>query len=204
MTAAFPHPRTPLRTRPTVTVRRRVRPRPTVDLTRLTRYRGGTYSHTVDTIVFSRRHHRAHRPDPAQSQRRGVLPGLHRGLAHQAVALPGRHLVGGAEPAGPRPRGRSRLDPAELLSRLRNRRTEPPTAGGGPSARTRPTSASTRRSPRHRPRSGTSPTVWSSTTAPSMCRHGSPALPAPLSPNSTMHANCPATPSISLPTGRRR
>ncbi len=36
-----------------MTVRRRVRPRPTVDLTRLTRYRGGTYSHTVDHIVFS-------------------------------------------------------------------------------------------------------------------------------------------------------
>jgi len=30
-----------------------VQPRPTVDLTRLARYRGGTYSHTVDTIVFS-------------------------------------------------------------------------------------------------------------------------------------------------------
>ncbi len=37
---------------PSVTVRRRVRPRPTVDLTRLTRYRGGTYSATVDTITF--------------------------------------------------------------------------------------------------------------------------------------------------------
>jgi TQXA domain-containing protein len=53
MTAAFPQLRTPLRTQPAVTVRRRVRPRPTVDLTRMTRYRGGTYSHTVDRIVFS-------------------------------------------------------------------------------------------------------------------------------------------------------
>ncbi|MGB3485705.1 MAG: thioester domain-containing protein [Mycobacterium sp.] len=43
----------PVRTRPVVTVRRRVRPRPVVDVTRLTRYRGGTYSHTVDTVVFS-------------------------------------------------------------------------------------------------------------------------------------------------------
>lgn len=39
--------------RPTVTVSRRVRPRPTVDLSRLTRYRGGTYSHTVEQIVFT-------------------------------------------------------------------------------------------------------------------------------------------------------
>jgi TQXA domain-containing protein len=37
---------------PSVTVRRRVRPRPAVDLTRMTRYRGGTYSATVDTIAF--------------------------------------------------------------------------------------------------------------------------------------------------------
>ena len=55
MTAAV-SPITPLltpRTVPTVTVRRRVRPRPTFELDRLTRYRGGTYSHTVDTIVFT-------------------------------------------------------------------------------------------------------------------------------------------------------
>jgi TQXA domain-containing protein len=43
----------PSRTRPAVTVRRRVHARPRVDLARLTRYRGGTYSHTVDTIVFT-------------------------------------------------------------------------------------------------------------------------------------------------------
>ena len=36
-----------------ITVRRRVQPRPAVDLSRLTRYRGGTYSHTVETIVFT-------------------------------------------------------------------------------------------------------------------------------------------------------
>ncbi len=52
MTAAVSPIRAPLRAAPTVTVRRRVQPRPTVDLTRLARYRGGTYSHTVDKIVF--------------------------------------------------------------------------------------------------------------------------------------------------------
>jgi TQXA domain-containing protein len=35
-----------------VAVRRRIRPAPSLDLSRMTRYRGGTYSHTVDTIVF--------------------------------------------------------------------------------------------------------------------------------------------------------
>lgn len=42
-----------LHTRPAATVRRQVRPRPLVDLARLTRYRGGTYSHTVEKIVFT-------------------------------------------------------------------------------------------------------------------------------------------------------
>lgn len=37
---------------PRVAVEGRVRPAPAVDLSRMTRYRGGTYSHTVDTIVF--------------------------------------------------------------------------------------------------------------------------------------------------------
>ncbi|OBK22732.1 TQXA domain-containing protein [Mycobacterium asiaticum] len=36
-----------------VTTRRRVRVRPAIELTRMTRYRGGTYSHTVDKIVFA-------------------------------------------------------------------------------------------------------------------------------------------------------
>src|SRR6476620_9047277 len=53
MTTAFPQVRSPLHRQPTVTVRRRVRPRPAVDLSRLTRYRGGTYSHTVETIRFT-------------------------------------------------------------------------------------------------------------------------------------------------------
>jgi len=36
-----------------VAVERRIQPAPSVDVTRMTRYRGGTYSHTVDTIVFA-------------------------------------------------------------------------------------------------------------------------------------------------------
>ena len=36
-----------------VATRRRILVRPTTELTRMTRYRGGTYSHTVDTIVFT-------------------------------------------------------------------------------------------------------------------------------------------------------
>lgn len=36
-----------------VATRKRVRVRPAVEPTRMTRYRGGTYSHTVDRIVFS-------------------------------------------------------------------------------------------------------------------------------------------------------
>ncbi len=47
----LPAPR--LYAHPSVTVRRQVRSRPLVDLSRLTRYRGGTYSHTVEKIVFT-------------------------------------------------------------------------------------------------------------------------------------------------------
>jgi len=36
-----------------VETRRRILVRPATDVTRMTRYRGGTYSHTVDTIVFA-------------------------------------------------------------------------------------------------------------------------------------------------------
>lgn len=36
-----------------ITVSRRMQPTPSVDLSRMTRYRGGTYSSTVDTIVFT-------------------------------------------------------------------------------------------------------------------------------------------------------
>ena len=36
-----------------VATRRRVQVRPATELTRMTRYRGGTYSHTVDRIVFT-------------------------------------------------------------------------------------------------------------------------------------------------------
>lgn len=40
-------------TQTTVTVRRSVQPRPIVDIDRMTRYHGGTYSHTVDRVVFA-------------------------------------------------------------------------------------------------------------------------------------------------------
>lgn len=42
----------PLPRRAAVSVRRRVQPRPAADITRMIRYRGGTYSHTVDTVTF--------------------------------------------------------------------------------------------------------------------------------------------------------
>ncbi|MEI7915039.1 MAG: thioester domain-containing protein [Mycobacteriaceae bacterium] len=43
----------PVPTRAAVGVDRRILPAPLVDLSRMTHYRGGTYSHTVDTIVFA-------------------------------------------------------------------------------------------------------------------------------------------------------
>ncbi|MGO9692889.1 MAG: TQXA domain-containing protein, partial [Mycobacterium sp.] len=36
-----------------VATRQRILVRPVTEVTRMTRYRGGTYSHTVDTIVFA-------------------------------------------------------------------------------------------------------------------------------------------------------
>src|SRR3954471_23600037 len=36
-----------------VAVARRTHPAPSANLSRMTRYRGGTYSHTVDTVVFT-------------------------------------------------------------------------------------------------------------------------------------------------------
>ena len=43
----------PSRAMAPVATRRRVLVRPATELTRMTRYRGGTYSHTVDRIVFA-------------------------------------------------------------------------------------------------------------------------------------------------------
>ena len=71
-----------------------------------------------------RRNRRAHGPDPAQSERRGVLAGLRRGLADAAVALPGGGVVGRAAPAHPGARGRGRVDPGQFLSDRRHRRAE--------------------------------------------------------------------------------
>jgi TQXA domain-containing protein len=45
--------RTSARVRSGVVSRRRIHPRPSAELSQLTRYRGGTYSHTVDTIVLA-------------------------------------------------------------------------------------------------------------------------------------------------------
>lgn len=42
----------PAPTRQRIAVHRRIQPAPSADLSRMTHYRGGTYSHTVDTIVF--------------------------------------------------------------------------------------------------------------------------------------------------------
>lgn len=36
-----------------IAIHRRIQPMPTINLTRMTHYRGGTYSHTVDTITFA-------------------------------------------------------------------------------------------------------------------------------------------------------
>jgi TQXA domain-containing protein len=48
---AVAHP--PATVRRLVVSRRRIHPRPVADLLAMTRYRGGTYSHTIDTIVFA-------------------------------------------------------------------------------------------------------------------------------------------------------
>ena len=43
----------PSRSRPQVATRQHIRIRPATELSRMTRYRGGTYSHTVDSVVFA-------------------------------------------------------------------------------------------------------------------------------------------------------
>jgi TQXA domain-containing protein len=53
VTAPAPSVRPPAQARAGVVSRRRIHPRPAAELCQLTRYRGGTYSHTVDTIVFT-------------------------------------------------------------------------------------------------------------------------------------------------------
>jgi TQXA domain-containing protein len=53
ITAPAPSSRLPLPATTAVVSRRRIHPRPAAELCQLTRYRGGTYSHTVDTIVFA-------------------------------------------------------------------------------------------------------------------------------------------------------
>ena len=147
MTTAFPQVRSPLHRQPTVTVRRRVRPRPAVDLSRLTRYRGGTYSHTVDTIVFT----------DGTSARTDLIrlnPNVEAySLDFTGVAptRPSRYRV---ETWSAVPNLRARAYEVEVDWILRNsfpqpadRRAQPPAAGGRLLRWARPTSASMRRSP---------------------------------------------------------
>ena len=72
-----------------VATRRRVLARPATELPRMTRYRGGTYSHTVDTIVFA--DGTTARTDLIRlnPNLRRLLPGLHR---HRAT--PSRRATG--------------------------------------------------------------------------------------------------------------
>lgn len=111
-----------------VVVRRRIQPRPAIELSRLTRYHGGTYSHTVDRIAstdgtFARTD--LIRLNPGVE---AYSLGLHRRRAAAAVALRRGVLCRPAECAGPLVRGGDRLDPAELLPDVARRGTEPTTA----------------------------------------------------------------------------
>ena len=95
-------------------MRRRVTPTAHRRPARLTRYRGGTYSATVDTVTFV--DGSTARTDLIRLTRVSTRTRwTSRGVADTSVALPDGHLVGGAEPAGARVRGRGRLDPAQLV-----------------------------------------------------------------------------------------
>ena len=126
----------------------------------MTRYRGGTYSHTVDTIVFTD-------GSRARTDLIRLNPNLHAySLDFTGIAPhhPSRYRLGTWSAL---PHLRTRGYEAEVdwilrhsfpmrstaeLSRAAARR--PATRSG------RPTSANTKRSRRPRPRSGTSPTAW--------------------------------------------
>ena len=60
-------------------------------ITRMTRYRGGTYSHTVDTIVFTDGTSARAPTSSGSTQRRGLLARLRRRRAR-----PGRRTIGSA------------------------------------------------------------------------------------------------------------
>ena len=116
------------RRRVPLAVRRRERPIG-VELARLTRYRGGTYSHTVDTVVFT--DGTAARTDLIRLNPNVEAYSLDFGgvCADAAVALPGGDLVGRAATCAPgrtRPRSTGSwrnsfptVGTAELSRRLR-------------------------------------------------------------------------------------
>ena len=138
-----------------VSVRRHVRARD-VDIARMTRYRGGTYSHTVDTVVFTDGSkartdlirlnpnieaysldftgHAPTKPAHYRAATWSAVPNL-RTRAHEAEV---DWILRNSFPA---------LRPAELSRRLRAPATRSAQA----------TSPTMRPSPRRRPRSGTSP-----------------------------------------------
>ena len=102
-----------------VATRGRTLVRPATEFTQMTRYRGGTYSHTVDTIVFidgSTARTDLIRVNP---NLHGLLPGFHRHRARPSVALSPGLLVRAAASiflwARPRLRSRGGLDSAALL-----------------------------------------------------------------------------------------
>jgi TQXA domain-containing protein len=95
----------PSRARAGVVSRRRIHPRPVAELSRLTRYRGGTYSHTVDTIVFA-----------DGSSARTDLIRLNPNI--EAYSLD----FGGLAPAGP---SRYRVEAWSAVPNLRARAVEP-------------------------------------------------------------------------------
>ena len=166
MTAAITAPSVPLPARAGVTVRRRVRPRPAVDINRMTRYRGGTYSHTVDTIVFVD-------GTVARTDLIRLNPNVEAySLDFSGISptKPSRYLV---QTWTAVPNVRAHAYEVEVDWILRN--SFPNLKTGELSRRLRAeghlvghlgglgTSASTRQSPPPRPRSGPSPTAWRST-----------------------------------------
>ena len=116
--------------------------RPATELSRMTRYRGGTYSHTVDTIVFTDGTSRTHRSNPAEPD----LEAYSLDFTGMAPNLPSPLPPGTGRPCptcAHTARDRGRLDPAHTPSRPCQRRTQPTlarrqaTRWNGPIRRTR-------------------------------------------------------------------
>ena len=126
-----------------VTTRRRVVVGPATELPRMTRYRGGTYSHTVDRIVFAD-------GTTARTDLIRLNPNLDAyslDFAGISPHHPSRYQLGtwSALPhlRGRGTRGRGRLDPAPFLPDHHHRRVEPAaprrrlSVGGGQHQRAR-------------------------------------------------------------------